>query len=141
MNDEELTALLGGRKALLAERTWRCLSETRVAAYVDGALDARELEAIEAHLADCAHCAGEVAVLVRLEPAEPPPSLNQELIQQARRLATAPTTGRLAGGARQRLASGCTRSATPNRVRLPTGSRREPGSSEHPLRCSAGHSK
>src|SRR3972149_7977624 len=60
---ERLRAL--ARKA--GRRSWRCPEETKLAAYVEAGLTAREKSRLEAHLSDCDFCLSPVAFLLRTQ--------------------------------------------------------------------------
>ena len=61
-------------------------------AYLDGALDSRDNERLEAHLADCPHCSEYLAqlratidALGRVEPADVPDAAVDDLVELYRR--------------------------------------------------------
>jgi len=91
MREEDLIELLRRPEARTASPTWRCPSEARLAAFADGRLEAAADRAAEAHLAHCGYCAGQLASLLRLEQAEMPSEVGEELLAQARRLAVSPS--------------------------------------------------
>ena len=88
-DDERLIKRLRG-SVKHGPATWRCPSEARLAAFADGRLDATADRAVEAHLADCAFCAGQLASLLRLEQTDAPSEVGEELLAQARRLVVGP---------------------------------------------------
>jgi len=47
-----------------SRRGWRCADELKLASYVDGTLDVKERQLLEAHLADCKSCLEQVSFLV-----------------------------------------------------------------------------
>jgi len=76
-----------------ASRAWNCPKDDAIAAYVDGNVDATERSRVESHLADCAHCRGLVAAVVRMKERELP-AVPLQLKQRAVGLAT-PRTRRM----------------------------------------------
>ena len=66
-------------------RRWDCLDESEIAAYHDHRLDSREKDRVEAHLADCDFCLGQVAFLSRLGRAPAPEGVPGELISRAQK--------------------------------------------------------
>jgi hypothetical protein len=73
------------RIPFLQRRKWRCLDESGLAAYVDGSLPVRQREHAETHLANCATCRGQVAMLVRSQ-REPSTAVPPAWIARARQL-------------------------------------------------------
>ena len=76
-----------------ASSAWNCPKDDAIAAYVDGNVDATERSRVESHLADCAHCRGLVAAVVRMKERELP-AVPLQLKQRAVGLAT-PRTRRM----------------------------------------------
>jgi hypothetical protein len=52
-------------------RTWRCPDEMRLAAFVERRLDRPERARVEAHIAGCDYCLGQVGALERLQDVAP----------------------------------------------------------------------
>jgi len=63
--------------------TRSCPDEIRLAAFVDGGLEPQDRVRLEQHVADCAHCLGQVSALVRLQDAGLP-EVDPELVRRAR---------------------------------------------------------
>ena len=89
MADEELNPRLREDRGNqgFASRAWNCPKDEAIAAYVDGNVDATERSRVESHLADCAHCRGLVADVVRMKERELP-AVPLPLKQRAVGLAT-----------------------------------------------------
>jgi hypothetical protein len=82
----------GGNQGF-ASRAWNCPQDDAIAAYVDGNVDATARSRVESHLADCSHCRGLVADVVRTKERELP-AVPLRLKQRAVGLAT-PRTRRM----------------------------------------------
>jgi len=82
----------GGSQSF-ASRAWNCPKEEAIAAYVDGNVDATARSRVESHLADCAHCRGLVADVVKMKERELP-AVPLQLKQRAAGLTT-PRTRRM----------------------------------------------
>ncbi len=67
-------------------RGWRCPGESQLAAYADHRLAGREKDRVEAHLADCHFCLGQVAFLARHQAAQLPEDVPAPLLERARGL-------------------------------------------------------
>jgi hypothetical protein len=67
-------------------RRWGCLDESEIAAYRDHRMDSREKGRVEAHLAECDFCLGQVVFLSRMGRAPVPESVPGELISRAQKL-------------------------------------------------------
>jgi Putative zinc-finger len=76
----------GGNQAF-ASRVWNCPRDEAIAAYVDGNVDASERSRVESHLADCAHCRGLVADVMKMKESDSP-AIPLQLKQRAVALAT-----------------------------------------------------
>jgi hypothetical protein len=61
----------GGNQGF-ASRAWNCPQDEAIAAYVDGNVDATTRSRVESHLADCAHCRGLVADVMKMKERELP---------------------------------------------------------------------
>jgi hypothetical protein len=89
MEEEHLKELLWRRRRPGSRRGWRCPDEILLAAYVDRSLDAVARRSLEAHLADCDSCLGQVSFLMHTagwkDSAEVPP----QLLARAERLVSA----------------------------------------------------
>ena len=68
-------------------RTWRCPDEMRLAAFVERRLDGPERARVEAHIAGCDYCLGQVGTLERLQDAAPPDDVSPRMLAAARELA------------------------------------------------------
>jgi hypothetical protein len=68
------------------DRTWRCPDETRLAAFVEQRLAAPERARLEAHIADCDYCLGQVGALERLQDAVLPDDVPPRILVVAREL-------------------------------------------------------
>jgi hypothetical protein len=64
MEEDDLRNLLRKRKQDFHARGWRCPGTTELAAFVDRRLDGSARKSLEAHLADCDSCLGQVSFLV-----------------------------------------------------------------------------
>jgi len=73
-----------------ASRAWNCPKDDAIAAYVDGNVDATERSRVESHLADCAHCRGLVADVMKMKESDSP-SIPLRLKQRAVALAASLT--------------------------------------------------
>lgn len=65
MDEKDLKRLLHVRERTGVRAGWRCPDATRLAAYVEHSLPARDQASIESHVADCAVCLDQVAFLAR----------------------------------------------------------------------------
>ena len=65
MDEDDLKDLLRGQKSRSGRRGWRCPNETKLAAYVDRQLDGVARQSLEAHLAGCDYCLGQVSFMVQ----------------------------------------------------------------------------
>ena len=65
MEENDLKDLLMSQRNRPLRRGWRCPNETQLAAYADCQLDSAAREFVEAHLADCDSCLGQVSFLVQ----------------------------------------------------------------------------
>ena len=70
----------------IGDRTWRCPDEMRLAAFVEQRLTAPERSRVEAHVAGCDYCLGQVGALARLQDAAPPADVPKGLVANARQL-------------------------------------------------------
>ena len=89
MAEEELKPRFskdGGNQGF-ASRAWNCPKDEVIAAYVDGNVDATARSRVESHLADCAHCRGLVADVVKMNESDLP-AIPLQLKQKAVALAT-----------------------------------------------------
>jgi hypothetical protein len=85
MDEKELTRMLRAREPARDRAGWRCPDEARLAAYVEHRLPAPDQARIEAHMADCAACLGQVAFLVR-QPAGAVSAVAPQVLSRARDL-------------------------------------------------------
>lgn len=83
---EELTHLLRNRQAASSGRTWSCADEARLAAYVDGGLEANARRSLESHLADCPACRQQVSFVMQATDWETPADAPGWLVNKAREL-------------------------------------------------------
>jgi Putative zinc-finger len=67
-------------------RTWRCPDEMRLAAFVEQRLAGSEQARVEAHVAGCDYCLGQVGALERLQDAAPPDEVPPRMLAAARAL-------------------------------------------------------
>lgn len=81
---EELTNLLRNRQAPSSNRTWSCADDARLAAYVDGGLEANARRSLESHLANCTPCLQQVSFLMQAW--ETPVAAPGWLVNKAREL-------------------------------------------------------
>ena len=63
MDEEDLKQLFKDGISGTSRRGWRCPDDTLLTAYVDGRVDPNARESLEAHLADCDACLGQVSFL------------------------------------------------------------------------------
>jgi hypothetical protein len=85
MDEKELTRRLRAWEPARDHAGWRCPDEARLAAYVEHRLPVTDQARIEAHLADCAACLGQVAFLIR-QPAGAVSSVDPQVLSRARDL-------------------------------------------------------
>jgi hypothetical protein len=86
MDEKQLRNLLRPQKNLTARRSWRCPEEALLAAYAEQKLTERDRPHVEAHLADCDFCLGQVAFLLS-PPETAPAAVPAGLLLRARQLA------------------------------------------------------
>ncbi|HEV2492816.1 MAG TPA: hypothetical protein VG204_07045 [Terriglobia bacterium] len=135
MDERSLIRYLRTRTKTGDGRRWGCPDESQIAAYASGQVGEPEREKMEAHLADCNFCLGQVAFLARIEKAKLPDSVPPSLLARARdlagsraRVALIPAWGRLATAAAVAcLAVGVTVSVRYSHLRTPT-----PSATNHP---------
>lgn len=104
MNDHELRKLFSCLSEEAVERSHSCPRTAELAAWVEGRLGEADAVRVEGHLADCAHCLGQVRFLVRsdaevIESAPVPlsrPSLIDTLRDRGRRWLSPPRRPALA---------------------------------------------
>lgn len=65
MEDKDIEQLLQVKQVDAGRRGWRCPDETQLAAYVAQRLNVSPRNTLEAHLADCDFCLGQVAFLAQ----------------------------------------------------------------------------
>src|SRR5258706_4438993 len=97
MDEQDLKELLQGGRNWRSRRGWRCPDDMLLMKYVDRRLDLKARESLEAHLADCDFCLGQVSFLVHSavwsDPSEVPPPLlarATHLVSDNRRTALLP---------------------------------------------------
>jgi Putative zinc-finger len=97
MDEEDLKQLFRDRKTRRSRRGWRCPDDWLLTAYVDGRVDSNARESLEAHLADCDDCLGQVSFLMHsaaVANAEQVPSQllarAKDLVSEKRRQSTLP---------------------------------------------------
>lgn len=83
LSEDDLRSLYASRREP-TRKTWRCLSESKFAAFVDGRLQSNKRTRVESHLASCNYCRKQLSDLIRMSEAEPLPRVPQGLIAQAR---------------------------------------------------------
>ena len=86
MNRDNQSVVPTERTLDLPRRSWRCLRDDVIAAYVDGGLDDRSLEKTQSHLADCHACrslVADVMAMRRLETLQPPFGLKERAFSTA----------------------------------------------------------
>lgn len=88
MNEIDLEKLLSGQ-AKRPLRRWRCLDDMQIAGFVDGLLDEILRQSVEAHVADCAYCRGQVSFLVQSAAWEEPGYVPLQLLSKAKNLVNA----------------------------------------------------
>src|SRR5258708_21821472 len=64
MNEEDLKELLQDRKSRRSRHSRRCPDDRLLTAYVDRGVELNVREDLEAHLADCDFCLGQVSFLM-----------------------------------------------------------------------------
>jgi hypothetical protein len=64
MDEEDLKELLRDHQGGRSRRGWRCPGGRLLTAYADGRVDSNARESLEAHLADCDACLGQVSFLM-----------------------------------------------------------------------------
>ena len=70
------------------DRTWRCPDEMQLAAFVELRLAGSERTRVEAHIAGCEYCLGQVGALERLQDAAPLDDVPSRMLAAARELAS-----------------------------------------------------
>lgn len=85
MDEKELTRMLRAQERSGDRAGWRCPGEAHLAAYVEHRLPATDQARIEAHLADCEACLGQVAFLIR-PPADAAGAVAPQVLSRARDL-------------------------------------------------------
>lgn len=83
MNEGEFVRLLAELPRRGEVRSWGCLSDTELAAYVDGGLKGRAKQRAEEHLADCGPCLEQIRFLVRADEGEALETVPHHLMEQA----------------------------------------------------------
>lgn len=94
MSDDDLTARIPSASAAGARRGWRCPDESLLAAWADGSVTEAGREKLEAHLADCPFCCGQLGFLARAGELGPLPAVPARLLSAAQG-GRAPFFGRL----------------------------------------------
>jgi hypothetical protein len=87
MEDGEIKKLLQAQPGQ-AERRWRCPDETKLAAYVSQRLSGSARNSVEAHVADCDFCLGQVAFLTQSADWVSAEAVPTQLMSRARKLVT-----------------------------------------------------
>jgi hypothetical protein len=67
-------------------RRWGCLDESEIAACRDHRMDSREKDRVEAHLAECDFCLGQVAFLAKMDRVPIPESIPELWLSRAQEL-------------------------------------------------------
>jgi hypothetical protein len=88
MEDTEIKELLQVRHDRAGRRGWRCPDETELAAYVAQRLSGSGRNSVEAHLADCDFCLGQLAFLTKSADWVNPEAVPADLLSRARKLVT-----------------------------------------------------
>lgn len=83
MDEHELIRTLGSRSRKIARRRWNCPSDTRVVAYLEQRLKAKEKSRFEAHLSDCDVCLDMIGGLIRQQRTSEPPEAPAHLVDTA----------------------------------------------------------
>lgn len=94
MKERILTRFFRRSSTMRDRPGWRCPDDSELAAYADHRLAENEKARLEAHLADCGFCLGQVAFLVRAQGAELPQDVPGPMLARARELASSGTTAR-----------------------------------------------
>lgn len=89
MDEKTLKRLLRGEGAEAGVPGRNCPDEALLSAYVEHGMSGEKLVKVEAHLADCEACLGQVAFLAR-QPAEPATSIAPGAVARARDLVALP---------------------------------------------------
>lgn len=87
LSDEDLERVLRAADLRPRERGPDCPDELHIAAYLDGRVSPAEREAVEVHLADCAHCLALVGLLGREDGPNEAPTVPETTLARARKLA------------------------------------------------------
>lgn len=95
MNEQNLIHFFRRQAPEETKRGWRCPDEATLAAYVDHTLQEPAGKKVEAHLAGCDFCLGQVALLAQLEDAKAPEEVPAALLARARELASRPAPASL----------------------------------------------
>src|SRR6478672_8246697 len=86
MEDAEIRKLLQVQHGKAERRGWRCPDENRLAAYVAQRLSGSARKSVEAHVADCDFCLGQVAFLTQSADWVSPEAVPTQLLSRARKL-------------------------------------------------------
>lgn len=98
MKERDLSRLLSWRRDLEVQRTTECPEEAVIAGYSDGNLSLAERMPLEAHLATCRYCRGQLGILSLLEAeSDSPPAVPETVMMAARQLVVDDTTSRPIG--------------------------------------------
>ena len=88
MEDAEIRKLLQVQHGKAERRGWRCPHENRLAAYVTQSLSGSARNSVEAHVADCDFCLGQVAFLAHSADWVNSEAVPAQLLSRARKLVT-----------------------------------------------------
>ncbi|MFN7986955.1 MAG: zf-HC2 domain-containing protein [Thermoanaerobaculia bacterium] len=88
MSDDDLTARIPSASASGARRGWRCPDESLLAAFAEGNVAGARREELEAHVADCAYCCGQLGFLLSAGELGPPPAVPARLLAAAQGVRT-----------------------------------------------------
>jgi len=86
MDEKEIKRLLHVRSGQGGRRGWRCPDENQLAAYAAQRLNGLARNSVEAHIADCDFCLGQVAFLAQSPDWENPVDVPASLLSGARSL-------------------------------------------------------
>ncbi|MEP6718401.1 MAG: hypothetical protein ABJB21_04620 [bacterium] len=86
MEETEITKLLQDYKGPSGQRGWRCPDEIQFAAFVDQRLSDAARESLEAHVAECDFCLGQISFLVKSADWASAGEVPAHLLSRARKL-------------------------------------------------------
>jgi hypothetical protein len=96
MNEKKIIEALRVNAESAGKRRWNCLNEEQIAAYANQRLPEAQKQSIEAHLANCDYCLGQLAFLAKAAHAQLPEDVPAYLLSRGLEVAR-PKAGAHAG--------------------------------------------